>query len=196
MVQTIKRVAIYCRVSTDDQDCERQEHDLKAFAARAGFKVTGLYKDVASGAKNDRKARQQVMELARGRHFDAILVTELTRWGRSTTDLLATLQELASYGASVIAEHGWQFDMTTPEGRLMVTVMAGIAEFERGLMQQRVKSGMALAKAAGKHCGRKPIDVDPVEIERLAGEGKSIRAIASEVGVSPMTVQRTLKAIS
>ena len=93
------QVGIYCRVSTDDQSCERQERDLRAFARRAGFKIVGVFKETASGAKNDRVERKKVMALAQARDIDAILVTELSRWGRSTQDLVQTLDDLHSYAA-------------------------------------------------------------------------------------------------
>src|SRR6516165_4089321 len=78
------QVAIYCRVSTDDQSCERQERDLRAFAKRAGHKIVGVFKETASGARNDRIERNKVMALARNHEIDAILVAELSPWGRST----------------------------------------------------------------------------------------------------------------
>ena len=74
------QVAIYCRVSTDDQSCARQEHDLRAFAKRARHKVIGVFKETASGAKNDRAERAKVMALAQAHEIDAVLVTELSRW--------------------------------------------------------------------------------------------------------------------
>ncbi len=89
-----QRAALYCRVSTTDQSCARQERDLAAFAARAGYEVVGTFKETGSGVKLDRAERRRVMALAQARQIDAVLVTELSRWGRSTTDLLATLQEL------------------------------------------------------------------------------------------------------
>jgi DNA invertase Pin-like site-specific DNA recombinase len=81
------QVAIYCGVSTDDQSCARQERDLRAFARRAGHTVVGVFKETASGARNDRVERNKVMALARNHEIDAILVTELSRWGRSTQEL-------------------------------------------------------------------------------------------------------------
>jgi putative DNA-invertase from lambdoid prophage Rac len=79
-----QRAALYCRVSTADQSCDRQEHDLRAFAKRSGFEIVGVYKEKASGAKTDRIERKKVMALAQAREIEAILVTELSRWGRST----------------------------------------------------------------------------------------------------------------
>jgi putative DNA-invertase from lambdoid prophage Rac len=140
-------VAIYCRVSTDDQSCERQERDLQAFARRAGHRVVGIFKETASGARNDRAERRKVMELARARQIDAIVVTELSRWGRSTQDLVQTLDDLHSWKVSVLAQTGLSFDLSTASGKLMRTIMAGLAEFERDLIRERVKSGLASAKA-------------------------------------------------
>ncbi|MCS0690964.1 recombinase family protein, partial [Escherichia coli] len=88
------RAAIYCRVSTADQSCERQEFDLRAFAGCAGYDVVGIFKETGSGTKLDRAERKKVLALAQSRQIDAILVTELSRWGRSTLDLLNTLREL------------------------------------------------------------------------------------------------------
>jgi hypothetical protein len=107
------QVAIYCRVSTDDQSCERQERDLRAFARRAGHHIVGVYKETASGARNDRVERRKVMALAQARQIDAILVTELSRWGRSTQDLVHTLDDLHSWKVSVLAQTGLSFDLGT-----------------------------------------------------------------------------------
>lgn len=99
-------MAIYCRVSTSDQSCERQERDLVAFAQRAGYEVEGIWKEIASGAKDQRPERKKVMALAQDRRIDAILVTELTRWGRSTFDLVQTLHDLQAWSVSLIAQTG------------------------------------------------------------------------------------------
>ena len=104
-------VAIYCRVSTADQSCDRQERDLRAFAKRAGFEIVAVFKETASGAKNDRAERNKVMALARARKIDAILVTELSRWGRSTQDLVQTLDDLHGWKVSVLAQTGLSYDL-------------------------------------------------------------------------------------
>ena len=98
-----QRVALYCRVSTADQSCARQQRDLVAFAERSGYDVVGTFKETGSGVKLDRTERRKVMALAQARQIAAVLVTELSRWGRSTTDLLATLKELEARRVSVIA---------------------------------------------------------------------------------------------
>ena len=154
--QPPQRAALYCRVSTADQSCARQERDLAAFAGRAGYEVVGTYKETASGVKLDRAERKRVLALAQRREIDVVLVTELSRWGRSATDLLATLKELEARRVSLVALNEMAFDLTTPHGRTMATLLAGIAEFERELIQERIRSGIAAAKARGKRLGRQP----------------------------------------
>ena len=187
-----QRAAIYCRVSTADQSCERQERDLTAFAARAGYEVVGIYKETGSGVKLDRAERKKVMALAQTRAIDAVLVTELSRWGRSTLDLLGTLRDLESKRVSVIAMNGLAFDLGSPYGRMMATILAGIAEFERELIQERIRSGMAAAKARGKRFGRqpgqRPSDRLAPKVLALAAQGRSYRLIGRELGLSKNTV--------
>jgi DNA invertase Pin-like site-specific DNA recombinase len=149
-------VAIYCRVSTADQSCARQEQALPAFAARAGCEVVGVFKETGSGAKLDRAERKKIMALAQARMIDTVLVTELSRWGRGTLDLLHTLKKLEGRGVSVMAMSGLAFDLATPHGRMMATILAGLAEFERELIRGRIKSGLAAARARGKKLGRRP----------------------------------------
>ena len=144
------------RVSTADQSCARQERDLAAFAARAGYEVVGVFKETGSGAKLDRAERKKVMALGQRREIETVLVIELSRWGRSTLDLLHTLKELETWRVSVIAMNGLVFDLATPHGRMMATILAGLAEFERELLQERIRSGIAAAKARGKRLGRQP----------------------------------------
>lgn len=188
-----QRAAIYCRVSTNDQSCDRQEMDLKAFAERAGFDVIGIFKETGSGVKLDRVERKKVQALAQARHIDAVLVTELSRWGRSTIDLLNSLRTLESWKVSVIAMNGMTFDFTTPHGRMLATFLSGIAEFERDLISERVKSGLAIAKARGKKFGRRPgvrpkSDRLAPRVMELVNEGRSYRWIARDLGLSKNTV--------
>lgn len=188
-----QRAAIYCRVSTADQSCERQERDLKAFAGRADYDVVGTFKETGSGAKLDRAERRKVMALAQSRQIDAVLVTELSRWGRSTIDLLNTLCELESWKVSVIAMNGMTFDLSSPHGRMLATMLSGIAEFERDLISERVKSGLAAAKARGKKLGRQigerpKSDRLAPKVMTLVAEGRSYRWIARDLGISKNTV--------
>jgi DNA invertase Pin-like site-specific DNA recombinase len=186
-------VAIYCRVSTSDQSCERQERDLLALAERAGHEVIGVWKETASGARDRRPVRKEVLAMAQDRRIDAILVTELTRWGRSTLDLVQTLQDLQSWNVSLIAQSGLQFDLSTSQGKLVASVMAALAEFERDLLRDRVRSGIAAARARGKTFGRKAgqrpkADRLGAKVLRLREEGRSYRFIARELGLSKNTV--------
>jgi DNA invertase Pin-like site-specific DNA recombinase len=193
-----QRVALYCRVSTADQSCARQERDLAAFAERSGYDVVGTFKETGSGVKLDRAERRKVMALAQARQVDAVLVTELSRWGRSTTDLLATLKELEARRVSVIALNGMAFDLSTPHGRMIATVLAGIAEFERELIQERIRSGIAAAKARGKRLGRQPgqrpkSDRLAPKVLELIKQGRSYRLIGREVGLSKNTILGIVK---
>ena len=188
-----QRCAIYARVSTADQSCARQVDDLTAYAARAGYEVQGVHLETGSGARNDRAVRRRVLALAQARQVEVILVTELSRWGRSTLDLLATLRDLEGWGVSLVAQGGMTFDLASPHGRMMATLLAGIAEFERDLLRERVRSGIAAAKARGKILGRRPGDrpvADRMAPQVLAAvaEGRSYRWIARDLGLSKNTV--------
>ena len=188
-----QRAAIYCRVSTADQSCERQEDDLTAFALRAGYEVAAIFKETGSGAKLDRAERRKVMAMAQARKIDVVLVTELSRWGRSTVDLLHTLRELESWKVSVIAMNGMAFDLSSPHGRMLATFLSGIAEFERDLISERVKSGLAAAKARGKRLGRQTgerpkSDRLAPKVMALTAQGRSYRWIARDLGISKNTV--------
>ena len=193
-----QRAALYCRVSTADQSCARQERDLTAFAVRAAYEVVGTFKETGSGVKLDRAERRKVVALAQARHIDVVLVTELSRWGRSTTDLLATLKELEARRVSLIALNGMEFDLSTPHGRMIATVLAGIAEFERELIQERICSGIAAAKARGKRFGRQPgqrpkSDRLTPKVLALIKQGRSYRLVGRELGLSKNTVAAIVK---
>ena len=123
-------------------------------APRPGYGVLDIHKETIFGTKTNRHARNQVMALVQARKIDAVLVTELSRWGRSTQDLLDTLNQLSSWNVSVVAMSGMTFELDSPHGRMMATMLAGIAQFERDLMSERIKSGLAAAKAHGKKLGR------------------------------------------
>ena len=190
-------IAIYCRVSTADQSCDRQERDLRAFAKRAGFEIVAVFKETASGAKNDRAERNKVMALARARKIDAILVTELSRWGRRTQDLVQTLDDLHGWKVSVLAQTGLSYDLGTASGKLMRTIMAGLADFERDLIRERVKSGLQAAKARGVVLGRKegqrPSDKKAKKVLDLHRDGLSYRLIGRNVGLSKNTVMEIVR---
>ena len=193
-----QRAALYCRVSTADQSCARQERDPTGFAARAGYEVIATFKETGSGVKAERGERRKVLALAQRREIDAVLVTELSRRGRSTTDLLVTLKELQARRVSVIALNGMTFDLSTPHGRMIATVLAGIAGFARELIQERIRSRIAAAKARGKRLGRQlgqrpKSDRLTPKVLALVGQGRSYRLIGREVGLSKNTVADIVK---
>ncbi len=197
-----RRVAIYCRVSTGDQDNDRQQRDLKEYAERAGYEVVAVFRETLSGigkAKGKRPVeRKRAMAMAQAREIDAVLVTELTRWGRSTQDLMDTLGQLASWDVSLIAQTGLTFDLSTPQGKLIANLMASLAEFEHDLLRERVASGIAAAKARGQTFGRRPgyrpSDEHAPEAVRLSETEKlSQREIAARLGLSKTTVNGILK---
>jgi putative DNA-invertase from lambdoid prophage Rac len=197
-----RRVALYCRVSTSDQDNDRQERDLRAHAERAGYEVVAVFRETLSGIRKAKGKqpveRKRAMALAQAREIDAVLVTELTRWGRSTQDLMDTLGQLASWGVSLIAQTGLTFDLSTPQGKLIANLMASLAEFEHDLLRERVRSGIAAAKARGQTFGRKqgyrPSDRHAAEVMRLIqDEGFSQRQAAGRLGISKTTVNEIVK---
>jgi putative DNA-invertase from lambdoid prophage Rac len=160
--------------------------------------VVGLFKETGSGVRLDRTERRKVLALAQPRQIDAVLVTELSRWGRSTTDLLATLKELEARRVSVVALNGMTFDLATPHGRMIATVLSGIAEFEHELIQERIRSGIAAAKARGKRLGRQPghrpkSDRLASTVMALVAKGRSYRLIGREIGLSKNTVADIVK---
>jgi putative DNA-invertase from lambdoid prophage Rac len=190
--------AIYCRVSTADQSCARQERDLKAFAKKAGYRVVGVWKETASGAKDDRKQRKEVLALAQARKVDVILVTELTRWGRSMLDLLHTLQDLQAWNVSLVAQIGLQLDLRSAQGKLIASLMAALAEFERDLLRERVRSGIAAARKRGVRFGRqrgyRPTAArHATKVLKFVGSGQSYREISHRLGISKNTVLDIVK---
>jgi putative DNA-invertase from lambdoid prophage Rac len=197
-VQLGQSVAIYCRVSTADQTCARQERDLRAFAKKAGYKIVGVYKETASGAKDDRAQRKEFLVLAQARKVDVILVTELTRWGRSILDLFHTLQDLQSWDVSLVAQTGLQFDLRTAQGKLIASLMAALAEFERDLLRERVRSGIAAARKRGVVFGRQlgqrvKADRHTPRVLKLVAAGQSYREISHRLGISKNTVLSIVK---
>jgi len=178
--------------------CARQELELTSWAERACWDVRAVVHETASGGKTDRERRKSIFEMARRREIDAILVSEASRWSRSTVDLLATLETLRSHRVSLKALSGLDMDLSTPHGKLIATVLAGVAEFEKELIRERTKSGLAAARKRGVKLGRQvgqcPSRRHAGKVQALRAEGASLRQIASRVGIAVNTVRRLLSA--
>ena len=180
-----KRVALYARVSTSDkgQDPETQLLVLREYAARRGFVPAGEYVDYASGTRDNRPQYQALLTAARKRQVNVVLVWRYDRFARSTQALVQALHEFHRLGVDFIS-HQENIDTTTPQGELIFTVMASLAQFERALISERVKAGMARAKAQGKRISRAPLAEElQAQIVALAAEGLSIHQIGKQLGL-------------
>lgn len=195
-----KRVAIYARVSTKEQNPESQIHALRQYATHRNFTIINEYIDVASGSIEKRSLNKKIvdpafrklMDSARKRQIDCVLVWKYDRFARSLKSLLEALMEFNNLGIDFIS-YTQNIDTTTPSGRLFFNVIASFAEFERELIIERVKLGMDRARSKGTVLGRKKnIEVETQIIEHKK-MGKGIRLIAREVGISPPGVIKVLK---
>lgn len=198
VLRVTKRAAIYLRVSTDGQTTENQRLELARVAAQAGWEVVEVYEDAGiSGAKGreQRPAFDRLCKDAARRRFDVVMAWSVDRLGRSLQDLVTFLSELHGMGVDLFL-HQQGIDTTTPAGKAMFQMLGVFAEFERAMIQERVKAGLARAKAQGKVLGRPRIVDERMSAAVLAAkeEGLSVRKIAARVGASVGTVQGILKA--
>ena len=187
------RVALYARVSTSNghQDPEMQLRELREFVQRRGWQITGEYVDKGiSGSKDSRPALDRLMADASRRKFDAVLVWKLDRFGRSLRHLVNALAELEALGLTFVSLRD-NLDLSTPSGRLMFQIIGAMAEFERALIQERVRAGLRNAKSKGVRLGRPRVFVSESRIDALRASGASWRAIAKDLGVSLGTLHRT-----
>ncbi|WP_148278303.1 recombinase family protein [Salinibacter ruber] len=182
-----RRAALYARVSTTDdrQNPETQLQRLRDYADRRGFSVADEYVDAASGRNTDRPEYQRLMDDARQRAFDVVIVWRYDRLARSTQALISSLKEFQALGIGFIS-HQEQIDTTTPQGEMVFGFIASLAQFESSLISQRVKAGMQRAKEEGTRIGRPPIPEEKQEeIQKLyTEEDVSISQIAERVGVA------------
>jgi DNA invertase Pin-like site-specific DNA recombinase len=189
----MKSIGIYARVSTGMQDSDVQISALKEYASRRGFDIAGIYNDVGiSGSRATRPELDRLMSDARRRKLDAVLVFKFDRFARSTMHLLRALEEFGSLGVDFIS-YSEGIDTSTPVGKMVFTMVAAIAEFERDLIRERVAAGVQRAREKGKRLGRPRAKVDLDSIKALRAEGKSIRQIAGELGCSKSVVAERLK---
>jgi DNA invertase Pin-like site-specific DNA recombinase len=188
------RVAIYARVSTTNgQNPEMQLSDLREYASRRGWEVFAEYVDNGvSGAKESRPELNRLMADVHLRCFDVVLCWKVDRFGRSLKHLVNALADLDSYGVAFVSLRD-NLDLSTPSGRLMFQIIGAMAEFERSLIQERVRAGLRNAKLRGKTLGRPPLTLDSARIARLRASGASIREIAAQLEVSTATVHKALR---
>jgi DNA invertase Pin-like site-specific DNA recombinase len=186
------RAGLYARVSTTDQQTlAMQNRAMREYAARRGWTVALQIREVKSGAAK-REVRERLLEAARRREIDVVLVWRLDRWGRSVTDLLATLQELEHVGVGFVSLTE-ALDLTTPAGRAMAGLLAVFAEFEREILRERTRAGLTQARLNGKQLGR-PLTaaLHAAEIRKLHGAGVAKAAIARRLQIGRTSVRRIL----
>jgi DNA invertase Pin-like site-specific DNA recombinase len=192
------RVALYARVSTTDkgQDPELQLSELREYCQRRDLQVMGEYVDRGvSGSRESRPALDRLMTDGRRRKFDVVLVWKLDRFARSLKFLVVSLADLQAVGVAFISLRD-NLDLSTPSGRLMFQLIGAMAEFERALIQERVRAGLRHAKAKGKRLGRPERPIDLPALLRLRAEGKTWREIAAETGIPLRTCHRAVAAYS
>jgi len=190
------RAAIYARCSTlNGQNPEMQLSELRAFCERRGWPVGGEYVDAGvSGSKEHRPQLDRLLADCRRRRVDVVLVYRYDRFARSLRQLVNALEDFRSLGIDFISLHEG-VDTSTPNGRLVFGIFASIAEFERELIRDRVRSGLAAAKARGRRLGRPRVTVDAARIASLRAQGRSWREITRETGISKGSAQRALSGL-
>ena len=191
------RAAIYARVSTNNgQDPHMQIRELKEYCKRRGWDVEGEYVDAGvSGAKEHRPQLDSLLVVCRKRRVDAVVVYRYDRFARSLRQLVNALEEFRSLGIEFISLHEG-VDTSTPNGRLVFGIFASIAEFERELIRDRVKSGIAAARSKGMKLGRPRVSVDAARVAALRNSGASWSTIAAQLRLSAGTAKRAYYGLS
>jgi DNA invertase Pin-like site-specific DNA recombinase len=192
----MKRVALYIRVSTSKQDTENQRRELQAVADRSGWKIVKVYEDAGiSGAKgrDQRPGLDAMMKAVNAKEFDMVATWSVDRLGRSLTDLLGILQGLHEKGVGLFL-HQQGLDTSTTAGKAMFQMLGVFAEFERGIIRERVNAGLARARAKGTKLGRRRVEpaVEARILELRAG-GEGILKIGRKLGIGTSVVQRVFK---
>ena len=188
----VKKAALYARVSTNGQDPTVQFLELREFCDRRGFQIAAEFVDKGvSGSREQRPALDRLMAACRKRQVDAVVVYRYDRFARSLRQLVNALEEFRCLNVDFISIHEG-VDTSTPNGRLVFGIFASIAEFERELIRDRVRSGVAAAKARGVHVGRPRVPVDATRIACLRRQGLSWSEVTRETGVSKGTAQRAI----
>lgn len=189
----MKRVAIYARVSTHNgQNPEMQLREIRQYCANRGWEIADEFVDSGiSGVKERRPALDRLLAACRRRLIDAVVVYRYDRFARSLRQLVNALEEFRALGIDFISLHEG-VDTSTPNGRLVFGIFASIAEFERELIRDRVRSGLATAKAKGKHLGRPRVRVDLQRVALPRHAGESWAKIGETLGLGEGTVRRAV----
>lgn len=191
----MKKVAIYARVSTKDQSFEQQIDVLRDYCQRNEYLIYREYVDEGVSAfKQNRPAFKALLEAARRREIDVILVYKLDRFGRSLKELVNTLDNLQMYGVDFVSYTQGEMSTNHASGKLLFHIMAAIAEFEKNLISERTKLKLDFLKQQGVTLGR-PKTVDGGKVRQLREQGMSMRKIAKEVGCAVGSVSGVLKSI-
>jgi DNA invertase Pin-like site-specific DNA recombinase len=190
-----RAAAIYARVSTDDrrQDPETQLRELRDFVASRGFTLAGEYIDMASGRSEERPNYRRLLADVRAGDIDVVLCWRYDRFARSTQALINALKEFQRLGVAFIS-YQENVDTATPQGEMVFAIMASLAQFESALIGERVKAGMARAKAQGKHVGRPPLSPAVRDrIRKLWEDDTPSYSISKRLNVAYTTVRRYVK---
>jgi len=186
------RVAIYARVSTCEQSTDSQLLDLRRYTRERGWHLYREFcDDGISGTKDSRPALNELMNDAKKRRFDAVLVWRFDRFARSTKHLILALEEFRNLGIDFVS-YQENIDTSSPLGSAIFTIISAVAQLERDIIAERVKAGLRRAKENGKRIGRPEIFVDEGEIRRLRAGGRSLREIAQQVGISHTKVAQII----
>ena len=190
------RVALYARVSTLDkgQDAEVQMRELREYASRRGWVAVEYVDTGVSGAKDSRPQLNRLMLDAQRRKLDCVLVARFDRFARSVSHLLRALDQFNAWGIDFVSLSE-ACDTTTPQGKMLFTILGAVAEFERALICERVRAGLANARAKGRLPGPKPVALDLASVAARRESGESLRAIAASLGVSPALLIKRTKAL-
>jgi len=194
----MKRAAIYLRVSTSKQDTENQRRELEAVGARSSWQIVKVYEDAGvSGAKgrDKRPGLDAMLKAVDAKEFEIVAAWSVDRLGRSLTDLLGILQGLHDKGVDLFL-HQQGLDTSTTAGKAMFQMLGVFAEFERGIIRERVNAGLARAKAKGTRLGRRPVEPTiEARIRELKAQGMGILKIGRIVGVGTSVVQRVIASV-
>lgn len=190
---TNKKVALYARVSTKDQDPTSQLLELRRYCEQREWEITDEFVDVGiSGSRDNRPQLNALMDLARKRKIDAVLVFRFDRFARSTVHLLRSLEEFRQLGIG-FTSYQENIDTSSPLGQAMFTIVAAIAQLEKSILIERVNAGLRKARELGKPIGRPKLAVDQTRLRQLKDQGLSMRAIASAMKMSSASVCRALQ---